>query len=625
MTASNPSTYDPQPLASAGSGVEDPGGDASGWPTGDDRQRSDDATRAEQGESCARPGSWAPLPLVPPSRLRPNEAGPLGRPSGANERRPGTWGLHPQSSPRAEARAPRPGAAAGRPSGGLGAEPPGDSDEAIVSGTAGCQCCSHPSLHRHGSEAGRGPWVSTPGSNSTGNPEDGQGCGRASYLLPWYGAQRTVAGDEEPLYDLPPDLPGSPEPLDVRTLDLEELHPDGGLRQLRLEVAAALGAAGQGKAAERLRACGDQTVVYACQAAHPRAVPVRCRHRLCPECQRTLAAEAAADVRRCLDAARVQGLRVAHLVLTAPTVPEVTGEVLGTVHRAVGRLWRTVGLGLEGEVRQDGSQTGARLAGLYRSTEAAPAEGGGWHVHVHCLVALAPGFMDYGELGRDLALRWHGLTGCERDCPVKVASLEGGGKGCTAGGSAWLGDVLNLRDDRPERRRAVEDLAAEVAKYVVKGLSLVDDEGEVSPEVVGPLAAAIAHRRLRQGYGGFTGLGPAGPGEGASCRICEAHNAAVGTWDAGGRQGEPPPPGAPGLPQGEYVEAGLRWEGTPQRLERLAGRGDPRAARILWRLYAEHPELWGEDGRAPPAAGVDACGGRLVTGLPPESALSDGP
>ncbi len=400
------------------------------------------------------------------------------------------------------------------------------------------------------------------------------------YRLPFDpGVQLDLDGEPLPPLDPLPEPPPAPsEPESRATLDLEELHPDGGLRQLplRLRVADALEAGGEVRKAEKLRTCSSQWFVLACERGHARPICVGCDDRLCPDCAPGLAGRGAAQVRHVMGEARAAGVRVVHAVFTLGTIERLEpGTLQERLHRPLSRLLRQ-------------RPVAARLAGAYRCTEVT-RRGNGWHAHLHVLLALAPGFVDYGDLGRDLAKRWHGLTGCSPDCPAKLASFDGE-DGCSRGGSVWLGDVLNLRDNRPEARAKADDLVEELAKYVTKPVLLEEEDGRVDPRVA-ELSRAIHGLRLRQGYGVFFGLGRTDPAP-ATCARCEEHNEHVRrSFDTG----EDPGPDRGMLdPDAGYVDTTMRCIGSLDGVWRKAVEGNRLARRAVAWLRRHHPELWGD-------------------------------
>jgi len=343
-------------------------------------------------------------------------------------------------------------------------------------------------------------------------------------------------------------------------------------------------------------------VVLACDQGHPVLVRRGCDDRSCPDCQPRLARRMFVRVRRGAEKARENGCRLAHVGFSVPNVHHLDGAVLDGLHRAFSALWR------QRPVQR-------WLAGLYRHTEVTFSEERGWHPHLHALAALRPGWVDYGELERSLAMRWHRQTGCTADCPDKLASLdhrrrrrlakrEAGDawdgvawdaghpapSGCTRGGSVWLGDVLPPGADPDE---AVH----EVCKYVVKPLAVQAADGPPGFDTkAAEVAIAIRKRRLGQGYGVFFRLPKDDEPAPACCRTCERHNERVRAAFAAGTDPGPDPELAD--PDAGYVDTALRYEGSPRQVWRRAAGGDERSGRILARLRTEHPELWGAG--APP-------------------------
>ena len=358
-------------------------------------------------------------------------------------------------------------------------------------------------------------------------------------------------------------------------------------------LVAQLQAVGRHADAKRIASCG-KLLVLSCAKGHTKLVIENCMHRLCPLCRSPVAMRRQRKVQAMVRLAQDEGLRLAHLVLTVPNVGAIDKQYVQELHRSFWKLTR--------RMRLD-----RHVAGWIRCTELTRS-GEQWHPHLHCIVALKPGFVNYGWLAFNMAMMWHGYTGCSDQCVDKGASmaddnkdaafwlgekgrrfgmqLERGG-GCSHGGSAWLGDVLTPRDGRYERQG--QDVAAEVCKYVTKGL----EAGEETGTPLRQLAESIHRVRLAAAYGIFYGVGRRVvlPEADRLCPVCwerlekELRNRSAWTPVVGPRG---PPPDVE-----DAVEAArFQFLGSPMVVWRKAQDGDVVATLALRRLHSAHPELW---------------------------------
>jgi hypothetical protein len=352
----------------------------------------------------------------------------------------------------------------------------------------------------------RVPSVFRQGKNSTSET----GAKPRQYLLDAASELGFDALDEVPL--------GSSEIDDAQA---ELFEPDERYSiNIRLRTADALHKGGAYKEADRVGRCGALTMALACGEGHVTLTHEGCDNRLCPSCQPAMAMRTKEHAYELAEWSMAQGLRLVHAVFTVPNTKDISSEKVGEMQKKWGFNLR----------RRKAFKDW--VAGAYRSTELVRGAGGwDWHPHLHSMLALRPGFKDYGELMRELALEWHGLTGCSVTCKVKRQSLKmqpadiadwDSSAGCRKGGSVWLGRVIEpMGKDSAALARSA---AFEVAKYVTKGSEFWVDDGAggyVDPSIA-DVARAIRGRSLTQKYGVFRKLKRVKHPSG--CRDCSASN-----------------------------------------------------------------------------------------------------
>jgi hypothetical protein len=322
----------------------------------------------------------------------------------------------------------------------------------------------------------------------------------------------------------------------------------------------------------------DEPILLSCDQAHVKPIRQRCDSRLCPRCTVKLAQLRKKTAFRYVKRARQKKLRVAHLVLTEPNTKK-----LGSLRELMAKVtkWKN-----RVRVKHNLAGISANLEVIWHPPvyEGGRLKSGGWHPHVHCIVALRPekerkklphGLWDYGELERQLTMEWHDLTGCSRACVVKRRSFKDASRGCKAGGSLKLEEVVDPGGDSGGK------IAIEVAKYITK----IDThwQGAEGERTLNPgladLANGIKGLQLGRAYGIFHNhaMGP-DPDEGwepDECDLCKHANREF-------RQQQRPH---------QWHDTALRYRGPPSWLRHLAYEGlCELASDCLDDLVARFPE-----------------------------------
>ena len=307
-----------------------------------------------------------------------------------------------------------------------------------------------------------------------------------------------------------------------------------------------------------------EPILLSCAKAHVKPIKQRCDSRLCPTCIRRLAQLRKRTAFKYVQRAAELGYRVAHFILTVPNTRE-----LGSLRELMAKVtkWKS-------RVR-----VSHNLAGISANLEVVWSSDRGWHPHIHCLIALRTsrerdrlnhGVFEYGELERQLVMEWHDLTGCSHACVVKRRSMNGAERGCRAGGSADLEDVVE-----PATRHG-RKVAREVAKYVTK-LSDHQDGDQLNPGL-GDLAVAIHGMQLGRAYGVFHRKHfpkDATKSKAAQCEVCLELNE-VYEWQ---------------VPPKQWSDPSLHYRGPPSQLWVAAIKGSEVARACLEDLAKRFPKL----------------------------------
>ena len=345
--------------------------------------------------------------------------------------------------------------------------------------------------------------------------------------------------------------------------------------------------------ADTIDQCANRCFVYSCNTAghDPSLIWRSCDHRLCPTCQPRLAARRKRTTKAALSRAisDLPGGQVAHFVFTKPNVAKLERDELRNMGKAVTKWFRRVA------VRDN-------VAGLYRNLEVTWRQRSGWHPHIHCLLVLKPprerqrnkhGVRHWGDLVRKLTMEWHDLTGCAKDCEAKQVSMRqkdldahdeemASRVGCCEGGSCWMGKVMPL--SKPNK--AMTNVAAEVAKYIAKGIYAWD-----TPEAQERAPAGVRTSRLADLARALHGVRVAA-GMGVLLGVIDPLVKVAMVCDACSKQNKL-------SPDGEHLDGTMHNRGSPEHLRGKARAGCEESDAILAAVCEVYPSLWPDSQPSP--------------------------
>jgi len=239
-------------------------------------------------------------------------------------------------------------------------------------------------------------------------------------------------------------------------------------RRFRAKVLSRLELEEEDELAEKLRKCGELTVIICTGCGGKHEAEKRCSLKWCPVCQRKRATQRSLRYEKAAAAMKWP----MHITLTRAnlaTISQADVHALKKAFKALRRqvLWKTNVLG--GIVSVELTNTGK-----------------GWHPHMHILADC-----EWLAVETPKPQRWHSRERKKQLCKSASQELE----------RAWSTCIDQLVSSIKVRRCDGITAVREVLKYAVKGSDLAD-----SPEAIGPAIRAISAGRLCTPFGSLYGL-----------------------------------------------------------------------------------------------------------------------
>lgn len=228
--------------------------------------------------------------------------------------------------------------------------------------------------------------------------------------------------------------------------------------------------------AARVYGCGKQIKITTCSNGHRHIVGASfCRDRFCPACAWRRSRMLSGQVMQVVHAAAErERLRYIFLTLTIRNCPgEELPQTVDKLYDAWHRMFWNAG-------KKQKNNIFAPVRGWLRNLEVTKnAETGGFHPHLHILIAVKPSYFETGYINqKQWTAAWRSALGASYDPRVDVRAIR-----ATTG-------------------RSMAGAACEVGKYSVKDSDYITGQREDDSETLGVLVSALYGRRL-MAWGGI--------------------------------------------------------------------------------------------------------------------------